>query len=133
MDKNKRILLETLPDDVLRQMMSEENTVLNHRMTWMWTLQGLLFTSIGFLWDKSPMATFFICITGVVSCLSIGFSLHCGVRAIHKLERSSNNPSTIIGLESSNVRLQFLLPWNLLPIFMGSIWVGIGLIIIFQQ
>ena len=65
-----------------------EDDLLNHRMTWMWTLQGLLFTALGLLWRVHVLPAVLICIVGLLSCVSIGFSLRCSVRALQNMDKA---------------------------------------------
>ena len=73
-----------------------EDDLLNHRMTWMWTLQGLLFTALGLLWAVHPLPACLITIVGLASCISVGFAPQCGVRAIHNLDNAREWASSVI-------------------------------------
>jgi hypothetical protein len=37
---------------IIRSMIECENRLLNDRINWLVTIQGLLFTALGFAWDK---------------------------------------------------------------------------------
>jgi hypothetical protein len=39
--------------ETFREMVRHENELMNHRVSWLLTLQGLLFTALGFAWDKA--------------------------------------------------------------------------------
>ncbi|MEL6552849.1 MAG: hypothetical protein AAFQ63_05215 [Cyanobacteria bacterium J06621_11] len=108
----------------IQALIQQENSFINHRMNWMWTLQGLLFTALAVLWDKADAvaATSLICATGFISCLSIGYSLRCSVRALRNLQRTTF--SRVVGLGVCEERFHFLLPWNLLPLVMGVVWIA---------
>src|SRR5439155_13633195 len=50
--RRENAMPERSDDDVIRQMINVENTVINHRLTWFATLEGLLFSALGFAWGK---------------------------------------------------------------------------------
>ena len=41
--------------DVIRDMIQHENVLVNQRLSWMFTLGGLLFAATSFLWKASPL------------------------------------------------------------------------------
>ena len=70
---------------IIRAMIEHENTLLNHRMTWMWTTQALLVTAAGIMWRYHHLLVQLICFFGFVSCVSVGLSLRSALRAIDSL------------------------------------------------
>ena len=58
----------------IRSMIQHENALLNARMGWMWTLQGLLFGAISFLWEIHWILILIISLVGILSSISIGYS-----------------------------------------------------------
>jgi hypothetical protein len=52
-------------EKVVRRMIAREDELTNQRMLWTATFNGLLFTSLGFAWDK-PDATFFRVVVSVL-------------------------------------------------------------------
>ena len=70
---------------VIRQMIQHEDDLLNHRLTWMWTLEGLLFGAVGFMWKESVAPLIAIATVGLFSCISVGYSLDSGLRAVRDL------------------------------------------------
>ena len=76
---------------VIRSMIQHENTLLNQRMVWMWTLQGLLFSAIGFLWKFNKLPVLIISLVGFLSCFSIGYSLNRANKAIKDLLSIASN------------------------------------------
>ena len=55
----------------VRSMIDKENDMIHHRITWLTTLQGLLFAALGFAWDK-PTGTSLLYL---LSFLGIAFSV----------------------------------------------------------
>jgi len=116
---------------LILESVKHEDDLLNHRMTWMWTLQGLLFTALGLLWRVHALPAVLICIVGLLSCAPIGFSLRCSVRALQNMDKARQWASSVVfaegekpvmGLGKRDVKLHFLLPWNFLPTVMAVVW-----------
>lgn len=113
-------------------MLRHENDLMNHRLTWMWTLQGLLFAAYAVLLEQHERVTMLIAVVGLVSSVSIGLSL---VASHRMLQRLNPHARQLIGdLEQASkvspVEFptrppfpRFLYPWLLLPWFMALIWV----------
>jgi hypothetical protein len=128
----------TPPDDfsdTIRRMVDTENTLLNHRMGWLTTLQGLLFASLGVAWDK-PRASLLIpilCGLGIGTAVTILLSLIGASRAqaqliawwdIHRPE-SYAGPD-IVGLRPASSKLGVLLdPWNWLAAMFVAAWLAV--------
>ena len=117
---------------ITRSMIEHENTLLNHRMTWMWTLQGLLVAAAGVMWEIHNLVVLLICIFGFCSCISVGVSLQSALRAIESLlkdweDRASGDPNydgpRVIGSPGVRPLLSKLHPWNSLPWLMTVVWV----------
>ncbi len=121
-----------------------ENDLLNHRLSWMWTLQGLLFAAYGILADRNvdTFTATIVCLVGVVSCISVGYSLMVGTRALNVLNPLANNLrkeiDVLLGLQSIKDDQQsfwafllpkflrdFLFPWIILPRFMTGVWIAL--------
>ena len=47
---DKSTVIETAK--TIRYMLQREEDLLNNRISWLMTIQGLLFASLGFAWDK---------------------------------------------------------------------------------
>ena len=118
-----------------REMIYREGDLINHRLTWMWTLHGLLATAVAIFWEKNePVPVIVLCLMGLLASISFGYSLHCSHRAIHRLhgywikvigpELGPDHPP-FVGLEPSKVKLDFLQPWRFLPPAMGVMWVAL--------
>ena len=50
---------------VVREMIRHEDSTVNHRITWMATLNGLLFAALGFAWDKADARPLIYVIAGM--------------------------------------------------------------------
>ncbi|MCP4700878.1 MAG: hypothetical protein GY862_29090 [Gammaproteobacteria bacterium] len=121
----------------IRAMIMHENTLLNQRIGWMWTLQGLLFTAMSLLWKdhSAPGIVIIISLVGLLSSVSIGYSFSRATAAIRGLLKTADDfkeehanqfklPPTI-GLRTSD-SLQWLLPWKSMPFVIGAAWIGIA-------
>ena len=113
----------------IRQMINHEDTLINHRYTWMLVTQALLFAALGVFWpEKALLMKVIICIIGLLTCVSIGHSLRLSHRACTNLKKhwddNNNNPNRdfppILGLKDKHI--QWLLPWKLLPPTIGVAW-----------
>jgi hypothetical protein len=122
-------------ESTIRSMISEENSLINHRVTWMSTLQGLLFAALGFAWDKAnsrELITVF-CLLGM---LVAGFSFHTlltATRAMYRLydwwlerqPRKYRGPG-VMGLPPASTSwISYLTPWNLFPVIFTLAWIAI--------
>lgn len=116
---------------VIRGMIEHENALINQRMTWMWTLQGLLLTAAGVLWETFDDLFLAVAAAGLLSCISIGYSLARGDRAIRDLlaqakayraehPAAAGLPPTI-GIRTKGLR--WLLPQICLSWAFGLLWV----------
>lgn len=121
---------------VLRQMIQHENHLVNQRLGWMFTLQGLLFAATGVQWEKSIYAIVLFSLIGTISCISIGYTLTRGVNAIKfLLAKDEDFEKTHIFVQalpptigSSHKAIDYLLPSKLLPWVFGFSWVAIIII-----
>ena len=134
--------LQTKLSTILDQI-RHENELLNHRLTWMWTLQGLLFAALGLFLSEPPdrFMALIMCLIGIVSCILIGYSLLIGVRVLDALNPHANQLSDLINsklgltpepLTGVTPRVwSFLLPWKTLPWFLALIWLVLGTYVAF--
>lgn len=128
--------------NVIRDMIKHENEVVNQRLSWLFTLQGLLFTAISFLWEKNLILVVVLCIVGIISCISIGYFLYLGQIAITDLMTDAKNYTAplppdwkfppLIGItrEKSRTRQiieKCVLPSRLLPWVLLLAWVVIAI------
>lgn len=71
--------------DVIRNMILHENELINQRLTWLFALQGLLFGAISFLWNTHLFPIVIISLVGIISSISIGYTLARGLNTIKEL------------------------------------------------
>lgn len=109
-----------------------ECEMINHRLVWLWTLQGLLFTSFA-IFIKIEVNSYFvsliICVIGILSCVSVGYSVHRAHKVIESLEPGikilKGKIEERLKLEikiDENGCFNFLHPWRCLPWFVMLIW-----------
>ena len=67
-------------------MLEHENTLLNTRMNWSFSAQGILFTAVVAVWDKSSWISFMISVIGGLSAFSICVSMRESNDAIDGLK-----------------------------------------------
>ncbi|MCI5130809.1 MAG: hypothetical protein D3904_04645, partial [Candidatus Electrothrix sp. EH2] len=138
-------LIDKYRDD-LRDLIREENEMIDQRMMWMLTLNGLLFTTLGFSWGRSRVLNWLPWIlsgVGAISAVSFGFILQTGVKSIEctnelwlVLSKYSRCPlPPIIGLRNQDIipYSRPLLPWNCLPLLLYSAWLTVALAIAIER
>lgn len=121
---------------VIRGMIKHENELANQRLTWMFTLQGLLFAAASYLWKDCILPVMVFGFVGIISCISIGYFLYRGHKAIKNLLEIGSGykkflkslpPGTVfpplIGIEDKTI--DWLLPTLLLPSVLGIAWIAI--------
>ena len=120
---------------IIRSMIEHENSLMNHRMTWMWTSQGLLVTATGIMWEIHIFLILLVCLFGFCSSISLGISCNSALRAIKSLridwgERKKEDPEyrgpRVIGSPEMRPFISKLFPWNFLPWLMALIWICIA-------
>lgn len=114
-----------LNQSVTRQLIHDENEMINQRMNWFLMLQGLMFAGIAFAWEKnSALCVVFSCV-GMLSAVSVGILLRHGIITIKKLEQSIeefDHPVIGRGYKETAPFIHFLLPWHFLPMLMIVAW-----------
>ncbi len=127
---------------ITRSMIEHENILLNHRMTWMWTLQGLLIAAVVFAWDQDTVLLWLICIFGVLSSASFGLSFISSVIAINNLlslwhkyadKNQGYEGPTVIGSPANQKIPTAFKPWGLLPWLSVVFWIAIVTIKVYEQ
>lgn len=123
-------------DEVLRELIKNENEMINHRMNWFLTLQGFMFAAISFAWEKNTELCLVFSLVGALSALSVGLLLRSGVKEVKCLEeegRELSNPVIGRKFEETPKVIHSFLPWQFLPILMVSAWSLILIIKIIQN
>jgi hypothetical protein len=110
-------------EGIVRDLIKHENDLLNHRLTWFITIQGLLFAALGFAWSKSDAKelVFVFCGLGILTAVSSAFALWGGANAIDQLsteEKIDDQP--IIGRRAGIEK--FAYPWYSFPVLFGAAW-----------
>ena len=123
-------------DETVRSMIQFENQLINNRITWMATLQGLLFASLGFAWGKNnteSLITVF-CILGIAISLVSLTGLIGSTTALEQLREwwIKNKPEDyqgpdVIGLSPlfESKILCYITPWNAFPLLFTFCWVAL--------
>jgi hypothetical protein len=118
---------------IIRSMIECENQLLNDRINWLVTIQGLLFAALGFAWDKKDtrglIAIFSL--LGMTVSLSAWTSLDISNQARRELVRwwDTNKPPDYQGPDVIGIRafgqsaVRLLSPWRLLPFIFILGWV----------
>jgi len=115
-------------------MVQHENELMNHRIGWMATCNGLLFAALGFVWDKprGNAVAYVIAIPGIFTCASARSSLYVARKALVRLQCLWDKKGTdeadvppVIGWHDERHWLQWLLPWYSLPVIFAAAWASI--------
>ena len=116
-------------------MVRHENELMNHRVLWLRTLQGLLFTALGFAWEKADAYAliYVFCATGAVVAISSQTVLNGAHQAIDQLRQwwEKNRPADyhgpdVLGCSSPSKLVVWLLPWRTLPGIFAAAWLVIA-------
>lgn len=146
---NKRNQFESLElekrIELYRKLREHEDNVKNHRMGWMWALQGLLLTALSILLREQNGPPSFeikwimslVELVGFVSVISIGYSVLCSSSMLEQMEKAFSNAFDSTGQEITclqassflgehvfprKVRFPSLLPWKCLWLFIAVVW-----------
>ena len=106
----------------LRRLM-HENDLMNHRITWFITLQGLLFAALGFSWGKTDAKNLIIILglLGILTSASSGLVLWGGANAIEELLNSSTITKALG--RKSTWKEKYFYPWYSFPLLFIFAWV----------
>src|SRR5690348_6526468 len=91
-----------------------ENELINQRLTWFGTLQGLLIAALAFAWKDATVVAVVICFLGIFVSVSIGVAT---CRANKKLDQ--------VDPENRNGALWWLMPGRFIPLVFVVGWVAI--------
>jgi hypothetical protein len=121
--------------EVVRSMIDRENDLINHRITWLTTIQGLLFATLGFAWEKQSAKVLIVilCILGIAISILQLFALISATRAICRLSDwwEANKPRDYTGpgvaglAPRKHLISRYAVFWNWIPIFFFCTWVVI--------
>jgi len=120
---------------IIRAMLDNENNLLNYRINWLVTIQGLLFAALGFSWDKKDARGLvtILCLMGIVMSISAMTSFFLATQAMGDLLKWwENNKKDYRGLEIQGLRAEnykllwffrFLYPWHAIPFIFIVAWI----------
>jgi hypothetical protein len=118
--------------DTVRQMIYHEGELLNHRVGWLVTLQGLLFAALGFAWKDAKELVYVISALGIlisVSSFSVFILGHRATKTILNEWRDHKpinyNGPDVVGYRSGATFVRFLRPWYFLPTIFFVAWVSV--------
>lgn len=70
--------------NTIREIINKENELLNHRVTWLSTLQGLLFAAFAFSYGKDMLITNTICCLGITVAIVSFFAINASTLAVYR-------------------------------------------------
>jgi len=119
--------------DIIRTMIRHEDDIVNQRMTWFLTIQGLLFAALAFAWGKGTVLGIVLGVVGIAICASSYTALNVGPNAVRKLVEwwSEHKPSDYKGPDVIGDRLEWsrlarlTWPWSAIPWTFGLAWTAL--------
>lgn len=118
-------------DEIIRNMIQQENSLISSRMGWMLTLQGLLFGALGFVLKEPLIPNYYIVmisLTGIAISVLTAWGLNNATRAIIILMKTwEGNPKAsrarpVIGLYNNKTLFSYLTPWLILSLIFIVPW-----------
>jgi hypothetical protein len=128
---------DDIAGNATRSMIKNENDLINHRLTWLGTFQGLLLAALAFAWDKRDVwgVVTILCVLGALVALSTGVATWRANQAIKRLDAlwDRSKPEDYSGPDVEGVRshegwLWFLTPGYFIPWLFLSAWIAIAFI-----
>ena len=124
-------------EDIAREMVRHENELMNHRLTWLLTLEGLLFAALGFAWGKDDATAKGLvdvfCGIGIVVPVLTLFILDAAQKALIRLRDwwESAQPTGyqgpgIIGYWHKPALIAWFVPWRILPGTFVLAWIFVA-------
>jgi len=121
--------------ETVREMIFKEGEFINHRLTWLVTIQGLLFAALGFAWEKAPELISPLGAVGIVVSITSFIGLLAARQAIKTLisEWKNKKPEDyvgpdVIGYFNPYKVVEFFLPWLILPMLFFMVWIWVVVI-----
>lgn len=125
-------------EETVRMMIHRENEVIHHRVTWLTTVQGLLFAALGIAWGKPEISPFvaLLCILGVLMSAVSLVALVGASLAMRRLiewweihKPPQYNGPDIIGLRPMKSKFfGWIGPWSFIPMLFISAWTAVWFI-----
>jgi hypothetical protein len=116
---------------IIRDMVRHEDDLLNQRITWFSTIQGLLFAALALVWDKASSSSLVLTLSliGVILSASTFYALQRGLEAIRiQIEWWDKNKATnyagpdVIGRRPGLKSKNWLWPYFLFPVVFITAW-----------
>ena len=123
--------------DEIRDMVKHENELINQRLTWLGTFQGLLLAALAFAWDKTDakIIVYVLSFLGTFVALSIGIGTCRANEAINNLGKKWDGikPKDYTGLDIEGIRgrsgcFWWLMPGYFIPWTFTTAWLVILLV-----
>lgn len=126
---------ENSDSETLRQMIRHECEVTNDRLSYLLTLQGLLFASLGFAWGNARSLILLLSVVGILTSVSILYMLRLAQQAIAgliktwDLNRSQNyDGPDVIGIRPRQAVHRWFSPSFILPMIFIIAWTIVPLL-----
>ena len=115
----------------VREMIAHEDSQINRRITWLCQLQGFLFASLGFSWDKSHRLSIVLAVLGIAVALLVLTGLIAATLELRRVRKywltfkpDDHEGPDILGFFPSKVPFTaFMSPDNLLPLVLVAGWI----------
>ncbi|MBC6436161.1 hypothetical protein FM036_45250 [Nostoc sp. HG1] len=117
---------------IIRSMIQCEEALLNNRISWLMTIQGLLFAGLGFAWDKKDAGGLIIsfALLGILVSISARTVLPFYSKASRDLiawwddyKPSDYTGPDVVGFRASRSGVLWLIrPWRALPFIFIAGW-----------
>lgn len=113
----------SIEPSVARDLIKHENDLINHRLSWFITIQGLLFAALGFAWGKTETRelVFVFCGLGMLTAVSTACVLWDGATAIEQLSKENSAVREPIIGRRAGIK-KFAYPWYSFPVLFGLAW-----------
>ncbi len=128
---DKSTVIETAK--TIRYMLQREEDLLNNRISWLMTIQGLLFASLGFAWDKKDASGLIIvfALLGIFVSASARTIFPFYSKASKELiawwdayKPSDYQGPDVVGFRSTHSGISWLIrPWRALPFIFMIGWI----------
>jgi hypothetical protein len=117
--------------EIVRSMLDHESDVINHRITWMATFQGLLFAALGFSWAGARQLVPVFCVLGtLMSCITLVglFKASLATRILldwwcENGSKDYDGPPVIGQAFAQKSPIRYLFPiWSFIPLCFIGAW-----------
>lgn len=113
----------------IREMIVHESNVTDHRLQWLMTLEGLLFTALGFVWKDRTDLVGVLAAVGIATAVSAFIALFAANKACRDLCKAWDqnklkdyNGPPVIGHAPTAWWHSFIHPWFLIPGVLVVTW-----------